>query len=191
MRDSRNFVLCPGDAYDRSPCGTGTSAKLACLYTDGKLCEGETWRQESITGSVFEGSIEREGDLLIPDDHRRGVGECRGDAYPRCFRSSLLGHNLPTVEMKSIFVLGAGVIGLFSAYYAMRRGHKVSIVERAVSAYEGCSSGNAGMIVPSHFVPLAAPGMAALGLRIMADPEGPFSHPGHPWIFGFWTGAGS
>jgi 4-hydroxyproline epimerase len=55
---SRNFVLCPGKAYDRSPCGTGTSAKLACLYMDGKLKPGEVWRQESITGSVFEGSVE-------------------------------------------------------------------------------------------------------------------------------------
>jgi len=55
--DSKNFVLCPGKAYDRSPCGTGTSAKLACLYTDGKLREGEIWKQESIVGSVFEGSI--------------------------------------------------------------------------------------------------------------------------------------
>jgi 4-hydroxyproline epimerase len=55
--DSKNFVLCPGKAYDRSPCGTGTSAKLACLYADGKLQEGQTWRQESIVGSVFEGSV--------------------------------------------------------------------------------------------------------------------------------------
>ena len=54
---SKNFVLCPGKAYDRSPCGTGTSAKLACLYADGKLREGEIWKQESIVGSVFEGSI--------------------------------------------------------------------------------------------------------------------------------------
>lgn len=54
---SRNFVLCPGKAYDRSPCGTGTSAKLACLYADGKLREGDTWRQESLIGSLFEGSI--------------------------------------------------------------------------------------------------------------------------------------
>ena len=64
--NSRNFVLCPGGAYDRSPCGTGTSAKLACLCADGKLAEGEKWRQESITGSVFEGTVERDGDLLIP-----------------------------------------------------------------------------------------------------------------------------
>lgn len=55
--DSRNFVLCPGKAYDRSPCGTGTSAKLACLYADGKLQEGEIWRQESILGSIFEGKV--------------------------------------------------------------------------------------------------------------------------------------
>ena len=60
--DSKNFVLCPGKAYDRSPCGTGTSAKLACLYADGKICEGKVWKQESIVGSVFEGSISvREG----------------------------------------------------------------------------------------------------------------------------------
>ena len=55
--DAKNFVLCPGMAYDRSPCGTGTSAKLACLYADGKLAPGETWRQESIIGSIFEGRL--------------------------------------------------------------------------------------------------------------------------------------
>jgi 4-hydroxyproline epimerase len=54
---SRNFVLCPGKAYDRSPCGTGTSAKLACLFADGKLKPGDVWRQESVTGSVFEGTV--------------------------------------------------------------------------------------------------------------------------------------
>jgi 4-hydroxyproline epimerase len=55
--NSKNFVLCPGKAYDRSPCGTGTSAKMACLFADGKLREGEVWRQESIVGSVFEGRV--------------------------------------------------------------------------------------------------------------------------------------
>lgn len=55
--DSKNFVLCPGKTYDRSPCGTGTSAKLACLFGDGKLKEGQIWRQESIVGSVFEGTV--------------------------------------------------------------------------------------------------------------------------------------
>jgi len=54
--DSQNFVMCPGGAYDRSPCGTGTSAKLACLAADGKLLAGAVWRQESIVGSIFEGS---------------------------------------------------------------------------------------------------------------------------------------
>jgi 4-hydroxyproline epimerase len=55
--DSKNFVLCPGKAYDRSPCGTGTSAKLACLYADGKIKEGQVWKQESIVGSFFEGAV--------------------------------------------------------------------------------------------------------------------------------------
>ncbi|MBT9492263.1 MAG: 4-hydroxyproline epimerase [Paucibacter sp.] len=64
----RNFVLCPGKAYDRSPCGTGTSAKLACLAADGKLAAGETWRQESVIGSVFEA------------DYRPGSG---GQILPR------------------------------------------------------------------------------------------------------------
>lgn len=54
--DCRNFVLCPGDAYDRSPCGTGTSAKLACLHADGLLPPGRVWRQESVIGSVFAAS---------------------------------------------------------------------------------------------------------------------------------------
>jgi 4-hydroxyproline epimerase len=63
---SRNFVLCPGKAYDRSPCGTGTSAKLACLAAAGKLAPGQAWRQESILGSVFTGRIQREGDRIIP-----------------------------------------------------------------------------------------------------------------------------
>jgi len=71
--DSRNFVLCPGRAYDRSPCGTGTSAKLACLVADGKLSEGQTWRQEGIVGTVFEGTVRLEGDSVIPS--------IRGSAY--------------------------------------------------------------------------------------------------------------
>jgi 4-hydroxyproline epimerase len=65
--DSKNFVLCPGKAYDRSPCGTGTSAKLACLYADGKLKPGQIWRQESIVGSVFEGSVAIKGDQIFPN----------------------------------------------------------------------------------------------------------------------------
>jgi 4-hydroxyproline epimerase len=64
--DSRNFVLCPGLAYDRSPCGTGTSAKLACLAADGKLAPGAVWRQASVIGSQFEASFEPAGDRIIP-----------------------------------------------------------------------------------------------------------------------------
>ncbi|MBD2835509.1 4-hydroxyproline epimerase [Pseudomonas sp. JM0905a] len=65
--DSRNFVLCPGKAYDRSPCGTGTSAKLACLAADGKLAAGEPWRQASVIGSQFEGRFEwLEGGRIVP-----------------------------------------------------------------------------------------------------------------------------
>jgi 4-hydroxyproline epimerase len=65
--DSKNFVLCPGRAYDRSPCGTGTSAKLACLAADGKLGPGQVWRQESIVGSEFEGEIvSRSGNRIVP-----------------------------------------------------------------------------------------------------------------------------
>jgi 4-hydroxyproline epimerase len=64
--DSKNFVLCPGKAYDRSPCGTGTSAKLACLYADGKIREGQVWKQESIVGSVFEGSVQVRDGKVYP-----------------------------------------------------------------------------------------------------------------------------
>ncbi len=60
QNSSRNFVLCPGASYDRSPCGTGTSAKMACLYGEGKLAPGTSWRQEGILGTVFEGTV-REG----------------------------------------------------------------------------------------------------------------------------------
>jgi 4-hydroxyproline epimerase len=71
--DSKNFVLCPGKAYDRSPCGTGTSAKLACLSADGKLREGEVWRQESLIGSIFEGSVRIVDGRIRP--------QIRGTAY--------------------------------------------------------------------------------------------------------------
>lgn len=71
--DSRNFVLCPGNAYDRSPCGTGTSAKMATLHQHGLLRAGQEWRQESIIGSRFVGWLEEQGDQLIPF--------IRGDAW--------------------------------------------------------------------------------------------------------------
>ena len=64
--DSRNFVLCPGLAWDRSPCGTGTSAKMAALAARGKLAPGQRWRQESLTGSLFEGWLEERDGTLVP-----------------------------------------------------------------------------------------------------------------------------
>jgi 4-hydroxyproline epimerase len=68
--NSRNFVLCPGGAYDRSPCGTGTSAKLAVLHARGELALGQRWRQESITGGLFSAWLSSAGDQLVP--HIRG-----------------------------------------------------------------------------------------------------------------------
>lgn len=66
IADSQNFVLCPGKEYDRSPCGTGTSAKLACCYQDGTLKPGQLWRQQSIIGSIFEGSVRIDNGQIIP-----------------------------------------------------------------------------------------------------------------------------
>jgi D-amino-acid dehydrogenase len=76
--------------------------------------------------------------------------------------------------MSHVVILGAGVIGLSAAEQCARRGHRVTIIERAPQQRDGCSFGNAGMVVPSHFIPLAAPGMVALGLRWMWNPESPF-----------------
>ena len=79
--DSRNFVLCPGSAYDRSPCGTGTSAKMATLHARGRLAIGEQWRQESIVGSIFTGWLTDGPTGVIP--------HIRGDAFITA-RSTLL-----------------------------------------------------------------------------------------------------
>lgn len=73
-----------------------------------------------------------------------------------------------------VVIIGAGVIGLSTAYYCVRRGFAVTVVERKPAQRDGCSFGNAGMVVPSHFIPLAAPGMIALGLKWMGDPASPF-----------------
>ena len=73
-----------------------------------------------------------------------------------------------------VIIVGGGVIGLCSAYYALKRGVPVTVSEREAAGGDNCSLGNAGMIVPSHFIPLAAPGMMAKGLRWMLNPESPF-----------------
>lgn len=85
--DSKNFVLCPGKAYDRSPCGTGTSAKIACLAADNKLKPGELWKQASIIGSQFIASYETAGEHVIPT--------IRGEAYMSAETTILLDENDP------------------------------------------------------------------------------------------------
>lgn len=77
-------------------------------------------------------------------------------------------------ESKSILIVGGGVIGLCTAYYAAQRGHRVTLIERGGEGHDCCSMGNAGMVVPSHVVPLAAPGMVRMGLKMMFNPESPF-----------------
>jgi 4-hydroxyproline epimerase len=76
--NSRSFVLCPGKAYDRSPCGTGTSAKLACLYADGKLAPDQVWKQESVIGSTFDGWVTVENGEIHP--HIRGSAYVSAEA---------------------------------------------------------------------------------------------------------------
>ncbi len=79
QNNSKNFVLCPGKSYDRSPCGTGTSAKLACLYADKKLLEGQIWRQESLIGSMFEGYVTVQDGVVRP--HIKGSAFVNAEAY--------------------------------------------------------------------------------------------------------------
>jgi D-amino-acid dehydrogenase len=77
-------------------------------------------------------------------------------------------------EKRCIVIVGGGVVGLCSAYYALKRGHEVVVLERGKAGHDSCSLGNAGLVVPSHVVPLAAPGMIGQGLRWMWNPESPF-----------------
>ncbi|WEN15026.1 proline racemase family protein [Rhodanobacter sp. AS-Z3] len=93
--DARNFVLCPGLAYDRSPCGTGTSAKLACLAADGKLAPGAAWHQESILGSVFEGSYAVSERGILP--------RISGTAY-------VTGQGVLLIDDEDAFAWGSGAL---------------------------------------------------------------------------------
>ena len=78
------------------------------------------------------------------------------------------------MSSKHVTIVGGGVIGLATAYYCAKAGHQVTLIDREPEQRTGCSFGNAGMIVPSHFIPLAAPGMLALGFKWMWNPESPF-----------------
>src|SRR4051794_35473464 len=118
------------------------------------------------------------------DDHRKRIHHGRGHAHAGSGRSILLGHPLS----KHVVVIGAGVIGLSVAYACARRGHRVTVLERLPAQRDGCSFGNAGMVVPSHFIPLAAPGMVALGLKWMWNPESPFYiKPRLSWDLAMWA----
>ncbi len=89
--DSRSFVLCPGSAWDRSPCGTGTSAKLACLAADARLQPGEIWRQESIIGSVFEATYRLDDDGAV-------IASITGSAWVTAESTLLLDRRDPFCE---------------------------------------------------------------------------------------------
>ena len=97
--------------------------------------------------------------------------------------------------MAEVVIVGGGIIGLCTAFYATLAGHRVTVIDRNPEQRDGCSYGNAGMIVPSHFVPLAAPGMVALGLKWMWNPESPFYIKPRldadliAWAFRFWRAA--
>lgn len=96
---------------------------------------------------------------------------------------------------QEVVIIGAGVIGLSTAYHAAQAGFKVRVVDRGSAVANGCSFGNAGMIVPSHFIPMAAPGMVAMGLKWMWNPESPFyikprlSPSLLAWAYRFWRAA--
>ncbi len=98
-------------------------------------------------------------------------------------------------EDRRVVIVGGGIIGLCSAFYSAQRGCRVTLIERDGAQRDGCSYGNAGMIVPSHFIPLAAPGMVALGLKWMWNPQSPFyikprlSWELFDWAVKFWRAA--
>jgi len=90
-------------------------------------------------------------------------------------------------DSKSILIIGGGVIGLSTAYYCARRGHRVTLIDRNPEQRDGCSFGNAGMVVPSHFVPLAAPGAVSTALKWMFNPESPlYIKPRFDWDLITW-----
>ena len=165
-------MLCPGRAYDRSPCGTGTSAKIACLFSDGKLAEGAVWRQESIIGSVFEAwAVKSE----------RGVRpQIRGSAYVnaestldrrsrRPLRAGYPAMSTSNAARRAV-VIGGGVIGVSCAHYLLRDGWQVTLVDRKTVG-SGSSHGNCGLICPSHILPLAEPGMVQKGIKSLFRQE--------------------
>lgn len=100
VADSRNFVFCPGGAYDRSPCGTGTSARIACLAADGRLAPGEVWRQAGILDSVFEGSYDwLDGERILPTI--AGRAWITGESVYHFDESDPFRHGIPSIPILS------------------------------------------------------------------------------------------
>ena len=127
--DSRSFVLCPGKAYDRSPCGTGTSAKLACLAAEGKLPPDTQWRQASVIGSEFQAYYRRNGDRITPLFAGRPmcapIANCCSTNAILCLGNTLMGVG----RKADVIVIGAGIIGAACARRLAREGYRVSVVD--------------------------------------------------------------
>lgn len=138
--------------------------------------EGFAWRWifSSVDGASSSwdgcGSSETEKNALIS----RLEGDIASSDQRRCVTLRCGMSESRFKQDRHVVVVGAGVVGLCVAYYALQRGWRVSVLEREAPAHESCSVGNAGMVVPSHFIPLAAPGMIAKGLRWMVNPRSPF-----------------
>lgn len=127
-----------------------------------------TWREFSATAGHARAHTTREARSILGGS----TGVVAGTGIPRLLPASGLGHNGDV--SKRVVIVGGGIIGLSCAYYLGREGHEVVVLDRGGADSERCSSGNGGIVCPSHFVPLAAPGMISMGLRMMFDPRGPF-----------------
>ena len=147
------------------------------MSADGKLREGDVWRQESIIGSIFEGSVR------IVDGRVRP--RIRGTAYVNAESTLIIdpadplgdGHPAMTHEFDTSgtsIVIGGGVIGTACAYFLMRAGWRVTLVERG-QVGRGSSHGNCGLVCPSHVLPLAEPGMVAKGMKSLFQRNSPFA----------------
>ena len=153
---SRNFVLCPGKAYDRSPCGTGTSAKIACLIADGKLRPGQVWRQESIVGSSFEawGTV----DALTPNPLPGSEASMRSSptfvarrSSPRkrrcCSMKTIHFNGASLMSTRDVAVLGAGIVGAACSRALAQAGLRVIVLDRAPFGSGATAAGMGHLVV--------------------------------------------
>ena len=174
---TRNATAIEPGWLDRSPCGTGTSARMAALHARGELALGEDFVNESVIGTRFTGRLIEEttvGGLAGRGarDHRPRVGDGDGPVPARPERPVPGG--LRAVSSPDVVVLGAGIVGACAALELARGGARVEVIERGGGWGESCSWGNAGLLVPSHARPIAAPESLRAGLRWMVKPDSPF-----------------